>query len=178
MERRRAELTTLKRGLEILTLVSEEASALGTSSIAERMEMSKSTAYNYIHTLERLGYLTRADNGRSFMLGPLAFQLTSQMRRGSTLVCAAAPLLRELVQKTNETVVLTKLIGAKAVCLAREESGHSLKLTYEIGTTYPLHVGASALALLAGLPVSEQKRLLGSLPLKGANAACNGVCMA
>ena len=165
MERKKTELTTLRRGLDILSLFSEGTPALDTSAVAERMEMSKSTAYKYVQTLETAGFLVRAEDGRSFKLGPSVLELTSRIPKASALVDVATPLLKGLVDQTNETVVLTTIMGTKAVCLAREESGHSLKLTYEIGATYPLHAGASALVLLAAMETTARARLLRNLRL-------------
>ncbi len=165
MERKKAELSTLRRGLEILSLFSEATPVLHTTSVAERMEMSKSTAYKYVQTLETAGYLVRAEDGRSFTLGFQILQLTSQIPKVPVLVNAASPLLQGLVEETNETAVLTLIMGTKAICLAREESSHSLKLTYKIGAAYPLHAGASALVLLAGLDTATREKLLRNLTL-------------
>jgi len=165
VERKKAELSTLRRGLEILGLFSEATPALDTSSVAERMGMSKSTAYKYVQTLEASAYLVRDGNGRSFRLGPRVLQLTSHISGASSLVEAASPLLQGLVAETNETVVLTTIMGTNAVCLARAESSHSLKVTYEIGATYPLHAGASALVLLAALNTDARGKLLRNLAL-------------
>jgi len=167
MEAGKAELSTLRRGLEILSLFSEETPILDTSSIAGRMRMSKSTAYKYVQTLESSGFLVRGENERYFQLGPRLIKLTSHVPNASALVDASSIIMRNLVEATNETALLATIMGDRAVCLSRVESNHNLKLTYEIGTTYPLHAGASALVLLAGLDDASRRGILSKLTLDG-----------
>jgi len=159
------ELSTLRKGLEILGLFSEETSLLDTAAVAERMGLPKSTVYKYVQTLERSGFLVREKAGRFFELGPRLLELASVAHNPSELVDVSYPILRELVDKTNETALLAVLMGNQAVCLSRVESNHSLKLTYELGATHPLHAGASAQVLFAGLDESTQKKLLTSMTL-------------
>lgn len=165
MERKGVELSTLRKGLEILSLFSEETPLLDTSSIAERMGLSKSTVYKYVQTLERSEFLVREESGRFFELGPRLLELASVARNPSRLVDVSYPILQELVDRTNETALLATIMGNRAVCLSRVESNHSLKLTYELGATHPLHAGASAQVLLAGLDESTQKKILASMTL-------------
>ncbi len=165
MERKKAELSTLRRGLEILSLFSKDRALLDTSSIAARMRMSKSTAYKYVQTLENTGFLVRGQNERHFQLGPRLIELTSHIPNASALVDSSYAIMRDLVESTNETAILTTIMGNRAVCLSRVESNHSLKLTFEVGRTYPLHAGASAQVVLAGLDDSARKRVLETLTL-------------
>lgn len=165
MGRRGVELSTLRRGLEILGLFSEETSLLDTSSVAKRMGLSKSTVYKYVQTLEGSRFLVREKGGRFFELGPRLLELASVAQNPSRLVDVSYPILQELVDKTNETALLAAIMGDQAVCLSRVESNHSLKLTYELGATHPLHAGASAQVLLAGLDESTQKKILASTTL-------------
>jgi len=165
MGRKGVELSTLKRGLELLRLFSEETPLLDTSWIAERMGLSKSTAYKYIQTLEGSKFLVREKGGRFFTLGPRLIELAAVAQNPSNLVDVSHTVLLELVAQTNETALLTAIMGNQAVCLSKVESNHSLKMTYEIGAAEPLHAGASAQVLLAGLDDFTQKKILASTTL-------------
>jgi len=140
---------------------------LDTGSIAKRMGLSKSTTYKYVQTLETCGFLVREDGGTFFKLGPRLVTLVSGFQPASTLVEASYLVMRNLVEQTNETALLATIMGNRAVCLSRVEGNHNLKLTYEIGTTYPLHAGASALVLLAGVDAKVRHKLLPTLTLDG-----------
>jgi len=165
MLRKSVELSTLKRGLDLLGLFSEEEPLLDISLIAERMGLPKSTAYKYVQTLQGSLFLVREKGGRLFELGPRLLELAAIAQNPSKLVDVSYPILQELVAQTNETALLAAIMGDQAVCLSRVESNHSLKLTYELGATHPLHSGASAQVLLAWLDESTQKKLLTSMTL-------------
>ncbi len=160
------ELSTLRRGLEILALFAGEDVRLSTSAIADQFQMTKSTAYKYVQTLERAGFLVREADGRMLHLGPRLLELASVAQRRMGLVDVAQPILEEMVAATNETALLAARMGMSAVCLARVESSHSLKLTYKLGATYPLHVGASAQVLIAWLDEANLAKVLGSLEFR------------
>lgn len=165
MERKGIELSTLRKGLEILSLFSKETPLFDTASIAERMGLSKSTVYKYVQTLEGSGFLVREKSGRFFKLGPRLLELASIAQNSSRLVDVSCPILQVLVDRTNETALLATIMGNQAVCLSKVESNHNLKLTYEIGAAEPLHAGASAQVLLASLDDSTQKKILSSITL-------------
>jgi len=107
MERKGVELSTLRRGLEILGLFLEETPLLDTSSIAERMELSKSTPYKCVQALEAARFLVRSVGGRFFELGPRLVELASIAREPSRLVDVSHPVLQELVDRTSESAHLT-----------------------------------------------------------------------
>lgn len=159
------QLRTIRKGVQILGLFSEETPLLDTSMIAERVGLPKSTAYKYVHTFEGLGFLVREKSGRFFKLGPRVIELASIALDSPELVDISYPMLSNLVAQTNETALLTGIMGSAAVCLSRIESPQYLKVTYHVGATYPLYAGASALVLLAGLNEPARERILNSLRL-------------
>ena len=156
------ELSTLRRGLEILGLFLEPNNRWDTGMIAERLELTKSTTYKYVQTLERAGFLVRETDGSTLILGPRILELSSVARNPSHVADLAYPILEELVTQTNETALLAARMGTRSVCIARVESRHSLKLSYELGATYPLHAGGTAQVLLAWLDDDALSKILSS----------------
>jgi len=159
-------LTTIEKANRILGLFSVDDPLLRPSEIAARLGVPRSTVHKYVHSLVQTGFLTRHMGGPFLRLGPRLLELAAVSHRSTDLVDVAYPVLHRLARETGETALLTELIGAESVCLARAESSQHLKVTYEVGQSYPLHAGASSLVLLAGVPKTTQRRIIAGLVLK------------
>jgi DNA-binding IclR family transcriptional regulator len=72
----------------------------------------------------------------------------------------AAPYLRRLHDRFNESVTLYIAVGEERICLDRIETTHPLRRIISIGDRLPLTRGAGGKALLAWLPAEAQKKLL------------------
>ena len=108
----------------------------------------KSTILRLAGSLERSGYLVRAENG-VFRLGPAVWRLGSIYRAGFVLGEAVRPQLRRLVEATGETASFYVREGATRVCLFRQNSPHAARHHLDEGSALPLTAGASAHVLLA-----------------------------
>lgn len=155
---------TADRTIQLLLLFEERHTVLSAAEVAGKLGTSRSTTYRYLQSLRSTGFLE--ENGGGFRLGPRIFQLARIARKGLGLSEVAAPVMRRLVAETGETVLLTRRIGNQVICLEREESTWSLRLSYERGQVLPVHAGASALVLLAWLDERELAAALGPEPLE------------
>lgn len=145
--------STADRALDILGLFTTERLKMTAADVATELSVARSTAYRYLLTLSSSGYLEEDPTG-GFRLGLKVFELARIARASYGLSQAALPTLRELAQRTGETVLLTRRSGSRAVCLEREDpveglSDHRLRLSYERGSVLTLNAGASAWVLLA-----------------------------
>jgi DNA-binding IclR family transcriptional regulator len=165
-EQSAVELSTLKRGLEILGLFQDTNARWDTTGIAKHLGLTKSTTYKYIQTLVRSGFLVREIDESTLRLGPRVLELAHSARNPSHVADLAYPILEDVVEQTNETALLAARMGSLAVCLAKVESRHSLKLSYELGYTYPLQAGGTAQVLLAWLDEGVLERILSTVEWK------------
>ncbi|MFG1466661.1 helix-turn-helix domain-containing protein [Xanthobacter sp. DSM 24535] len=146
-------LQTLDRGLQALTLVSQQESGISVAELAARLDVHRAIAYRLAATLEAHGLVSRGPDGE-LRLGAdvlsLAARFAPQMR---TL---AQPLLRELAQATRATAFLSVPEGACCVAiLVCEAEDTLLRVAYRIGSRHPLVHGAAGIAILSGRPPSE-----------------------
>lgn len=72
----------------------------------------------------------------------------------------ALPVMHDLAGVTEETVSLSVLRGAEALCIERVEGKHVQVLATRVGTTLPLHAGAASRTLLASLPPERIDQIL------------------
>lgn len=160
---------TAERAVEVLLLFDDDHPTWSATTIARRLGASRSTTYRYLQNLRSAGLIEESDAG--FRLGPRVLYLAQVARKGMGMSEAAIPTMRKLATATEETIILTRLIGDRVICLEREESRHRLRLSYERGQVLPVHAGASALILLAWLSTSALDEILGGGELEAFTAS-------
>jgi DNA-binding IclR family transcriptional regulator len=141
---------TLERAIDILFVLAESGTTLTVSEIAEKVGIPDSTAYRFIQTLIKSGFVER--KGRSKIgLGLRIFDLTRSLSQQieKELLVIARPIMEELTTLTNETSVLFVRSGSKAICLENITSPRLIRMSIENGRVLPLNSGASGKTLLA-----------------------------
>lgn len=158
--RYRGQNSTADRALEILGLFDEGRASITAIEVADLLGVARSTAYRYVQSLVQSAFLEEADVGR-FRLGRRILELAAVARRGLGFTEVAQPVIRRLCAELGETVLLTRLVGSKVICLDRAEASmQTVRISYERGQLMPLNAGASAFVLLAWLDEASVDRLL------------------
>lgn len=157
--------STADKALIILEMFADDRLSVSATDVAAELAVARSTAYRYLESLVGRGFLEEAPGG-GFRLGLGILKLAALARQGLGLSAVALPHMKDLCERFQQTVVLTRRAGTSVVCLEREMSpGQLLRLSYERGSQLPLTAGASALVLLAWMPEEEVRNLLSSAPL-------------
>lgn len=152
--------STADRALTILEMFTSERPVLSAAEIAAGLGTARSTAYRYLETLEASDFIAPAPHG-GFQLGLKVLELARIARGSYTLLDLAVPPMQQLAAELNASVLLTRLAGTSAVCIECVHApGQLLRLSYERGTVLPITAGASALALLSGMPAAAIRDLL------------------
>ena len=148
------------RAFTILEQFSHNERELGVTAIAARVGLHKSTCFGLLNTLQELGYIKQnAETGR-YSLGLKTFELGQAYIEGQDLRLLAAPFLRTLVEKTQETVHLVALEGERAVYIDKVEGAHAITISSHIGQQAKLHCTGVGKVLLANMPLQEQDNIL------------------
>lgn len=141
--------STADKALDILGLFTPDRLTLSAVEVATELSVARSTAYRYLLTLSSAGYVEENPSG-GFRLGLKVFELAGLARASYGLSQLALPTMHQLAIDTEETVLLTRRSGNRAVCLEKAEpSDHRMRVSYERGSALPLNAGASAWVLLA-----------------------------
>lgn len=141
--------STADRALDILSLFEDDRLTVTGADVASALAVAKSTAYRYLQSLTRSGFLEEFEPRGGFRLGPRVYELARLARKGVGLSDLARPVMRDLAEATGETVLLTRRSGYWVVCLELEESVKPVRLSYERGHVLPPNAGAAAQVLLA-----------------------------
>lgn len=159
MDRSRQEVGTssLAKGLEVLTAV-VDAGPQRADEIAARTGIPLSSVYRFVRTLASRGLLESV--GGTYYLGPRLRRGADQQDETAHLREVAQPILRGLVDRTEETALLTVRRGLHALVVDSVDSFHPMRVSFTPGQIRPLHAGASAKVLLAYASDSVLKDLL------------------
>ena len=143
----------LERGLAVLGTVAAAPSSASIAEIAAALDMPESTTYRVVRALKRCGLLSGV--GRSGVrMGPAVFSLARSAQRqvADDIPMIALPFMKELVEATGETAILTVPYGLDVVCVATVEGPQPLRVSFPKLSVTPLYAG-SAVAALAHLDV-------------------------
>jgi DNA-binding IclR family transcriptional regulator len=128
------------------------------AEVAVGLSLNRTVAQRIMSTLHRRGTVLR-DLDNRYWLGPLLIAIARDTP--DELAIVAAPLVRELAERTDETVIVARDQHDESVIVARQ-NGHQnpLRVEYEVGFRQPLSRGATSLAILAYRDPSHARRLL------------------
>jgi DNA-binding IclR family transcriptional regulator len=165
---RRHEPGDVLRGVERAVALLHRLTAdpvLDLARAARHLNVSRSTAYRVLRSLEAGGLLVYDRERRAYHLSLAIARLGQVALSRIDLRTVARPSLHRLAEATGESVFLLVVEGRSAVVIDTLASEAPLKLTYPVGTPWPLHAGASNKVLLAHLPPERIDEILaGPLP--------------
>ncbi|HKF75187.1 MAG TPA: helix-turn-helix domain-containing protein [Candidatus Dormibacteraeota bacterium] len=152
------------RSFRILDLLSRSPTPLGTSEVARRLRLAKSTAHGLLRTLETVGAVEEVH--RRYRLGPAVERLAAvgELRR------RWRPVLERLAADTGETAFLGQLRGGRVAILDEVLGAGAPVISAPAGSFLPSSAGAVG-KVLAGDRVAAD---LGEY-LEGVNAAAAAV---
>lgn len=154
-------IKVLNKALSILEVLLQQGSAMNMTEISERLEIYPSTIHRILDNLKYWGYIEQDPHTQKYQLGLKALELGMAKLQQIDLIREAAPYLKELVNKCNETVHLGVLEEGEVLYLAKEESSQIIRMRSYVGRRVPLHCTALGKVLLAYLSAEERKKILG-----------------
>jgi DNA-binding IclR family transcriptional regulator len=155
-------IEAVANALSILgAIAGREVLSLGAAS--EIAEVSKSTAYRLLATLESAGLVEKLPGG-GYRAGAEAVRWASQLLAQLDIRTVARPLLRQLRGMTGETVNLAILREDSLVYVEVFESPAAFRMADVPGATAPIHGTALGKAVAIHLDPAHLGRLLGPEP--------------
>lgn len=147
----------LDKTFRILALFSGATPEWGVTDLAAAIGMPKSTVYRVLRVLLQHEILAQDPLTKRFRLGLGALELGRRAYEGMELRQVALPVLHRIAALSGETVVLEVLNQDhdRVVCVERAQRQSGLRLILDVGSTAPLHAGASSKVLLAFLSEDE-----------------------
>ncbi len=140
----------VERAFDILIYIAHQDEPKGLSEISRELQLDKATVLRLIVTLKSRGLIRQIQESRSYEVvlpGPLLIGGTDP---GLRQMCH--PYLDELSRRTKETVCLVCPWGLERTHVDVIPAQHELRLVPEIGSIWPMYVGASGRVMMAFMP--------------------------
>lgn len=151
---------------KILQLFSKDVTELGVSEISKATKLSKSTVHRTLVSLKNIGLLKQSQATLKYSLGYRILYLSNILQDQLNYQDIALPVMRDLRDKTNETIAFHLFDGSHRICLFQIESKHELRRTYtDIGKPLPLYPGSPGKVILANLKSHEREEFIKSFNL-------------
>lgn len=160
-------LTSLEKGLMILSQLATAERGMTVSAIARAAGLNRTTTYRLCHDLERHGWIQRSGERTStFDLGPRMLGISVVIESRYDTEKRIAPIIKQLAQQVGETVHVAILDGNHVITIGRAFPDDGPNMAQEIGSREMAHVTGLGKALLAGLERDAIHRLYpaGTLP--------------
>lgn len=163
-------IKAVAKAIDILHVFNPSEPRLSLGEIARRLDLPKATAHNLLATLIAYQFVERTDDNL-YALGTALVSITQSVRVNVELRDRAAPLLRELADRTRETVYLTVLDNDRPLYIYAVESPSRLLARTAVGDRVLLHCTSVGKAMLSVMTVEEVDRLVGKTGLPAFTSA-------
>ena len=140
----------ITRMLDIFEFIAQ-GQTVSFEEIHTRLNIPKSSAYQLIRTVEERGYLRRIEQAGKYALGFRLYELGNLAIAQVNIRDEAMPILRELMNRTNQTCHLSILDGNEGVYVAKVESMQPVRIYTWEGKRVAFHATAMGKILLAWL---------------------------
>jgi DNA-binding IclR family transcriptional regulator len=153
-------VTSLQRGLEVLTAFWEDRPAMTLSEIAQATGMSKSAAQRFTHTLWTLGYLDKNPTSKRFSLALRTLDCGLRYLQTDPLINSANPYLHSLSRDCGETCSVAEVDDLDMVYVVRFPAQREMFVNMPIGTRIPMYCTAAGRAVMSKMAPSDVLALL------------------
>lgn len=142
-------LSTITRALEVVELLWELDGA-GPTEVADRLDLPKSTAHDYLRTLAEAGYVVNESG--TYRVSYRFLTMGGRIKHRNRLFHVSKPEVQRLADETGEIADVSVEENGEAVTLHHVKGDQALRLGLYPGMTTPIHAHAAGKAILAYLP--------------------------
>jgi DNA-binding IclR family transcriptional regulator len=154
---------TIERTSLILDVLGENPHGISIRDLSSRVRLPKGTTHRLLSSLTYFGYVRQDLKTRNYFLGLKLVELGNLLLSQLDLRKEAEPLLRDLAERTNETVHMVFLDRGEIVYIDKVELDHNpsgLRMASRVGLRNPAHSSAVGKVLLSHLPEEELNGLI------------------
>lgn len=148
------------KALETLELLQLRQGSMSLDEIARQVQLSKTSVFRLLRTLEAVGYVTASGWGK-YGLAPGVQALVSTQWLGR-LLRATAPRLQDLTRELHETASVAALLDNRIEVIAVVESPQTVRMSNVVGHILPPNASSMGKAITAFQTEERREKLLRS----------------
>jgi DNA-binding IclR family transcriptional regulator len=154
---------TIERVSNIIDALAQSPQGISIRDLSLKLKLPKGTIHRLLSSLSYFGYVRQDPKGRNYFLGLKFVELGQLLLSQIDLRKEAEPFLRDLSERTKETVHLVILDRNEIVYIDKIEADQNpsgLKMASRIGLRNPAHSCAVGKVLLSYLSKEELEQIL------------------
>jgi len=154
---------TIERVSLLLDIVGRHPRGISLGDLSADVKLPKGTTHRLLSSLTYFGYVRQDPRTRNYLLGLKFVELGQSILSQFDIRQEAEPFLRELAERTGETVHLVFLDRNEIVYIDKVEAASSasgLRMASRIGLRNPAHSSAVGKVLLSDLPEESLQGLI------------------
>ena len=159
----REHLSTLTKGLAVLTSFSRETPSMTLSEVAKRTGLNAAVARRCLLTLCDLGYIGKID-GR-FTLRPEVLVFATLFNETFDLDNTIRPALQQLRTKTGHSASFTVISGSDVLYITHISTQRVLRLQANTGTRFPALLTSTGRSILSTWQDHEIRQFINRHPV-------------
>jgi len=149
---------TIERVSSILDMLAQSVQGISIRELSSAIGLPKGTTHRLLSSLSYFGYVRQDPKTRNYFLGLKFVELGQTLLGQLDLRKEAEPFLRDLAERTNETIHLVILDRNEIVYIDKVETDRNpsgLKMASRIGLRNPAHSSAVGKMILANFSEEE-----------------------
>ncbi len=150
----------LDKGLDVIELLARETEGLTLNEIARLLARTSSELFRMVNALCRRGYIGQQDDRYSLTLK--IFELAHRHKPIKSLTAAAAPLMRDLAQRSLQSCHLAVFYAGRVLVVGEIDSPERWAFGLKVGAQVGLTDTASGYVLLAFQDDAGRRSMLAS----------------
>src|SRR5262245_6956525 len=158
-------IEVLTRAINVLSVFGHARPQLSLSEIVAAVRLPKTTVFRLLSSLVERDLCEFDPQSGKYSLGFELVRLADIRRRQTNVHDVAIPVMREIRNQVNETVILSVRSGDFRVHIDFVEGLHPMRRMADLGVRAPLYAGAASKVLLAGMDDDEVEGYLGRTEL-------------
>jgi len=154
---------TIERASSILDILGQSPQGISVRDLSAKVKLPKGTTHRLLSSLAYFGYVRQDPKTRNYFLGFKLVELGHLLLGQLDLRKEAEPFLRDLSERTKETVHMVFLDRDEIVYIEKVETDQNpsgLKMASRIGLRNPAHSCAVGKVLLAHLSEEEVNQII------------------
>lgn len=142
-------MTSLEKGLHLLSLFAEEPYKWTVPQLVERTGMNRTTVYRILTALENKGMLVKEGNSKAYKMGPMPYHLGNVYLMNANYRESILAILEKIAEESAESVGIAHREGNQVLSIYSVEIHQPVKINDKPGTFYPMNKGCYGKCLMA-----------------------------
>ena len=158
-------MKTIKKGIKVLNILSENNEGLTTSEISDKVNINKSTVSRILKTYEKEGYVYKGSHHK-YELDLGLLKLTGKLFEKYEIIHEAIPYMVDLLNKIGHRIYLGVLWRDQVINLYHIHNTDNSLYDLNIENGAPLHTSSLSKVILAFSDEKDIRELLSNTSMK------------